>query len=322
MTVRVRAFGAGAKLFTLQAHGIKAELSDYGAALVGLHHPDGTNVVLGLGSGAAYQDDSQYMGVIAGRYANRIACGRFTLDGQSWQLACNEGRHHLHGGPEGFSRRLWRAETSQDENEVCFRLTSPHLDQGYPGNLEASVRYLITDEGRLRLELKASADRPSLVNLAPHGYFNLTGRPQPAPHLLRLHAGHYTPVDAELIPTGRIRPVDGTPFDYRSARRLDPDMDMNFVIDGAAGTLRPAAELIDPASGRRLLVRASAPGLQVYGGKHLAMGGRFPAHAGLCLEPQYFPDSPNQPAFTAPVIGPGRDYGETIEYDFAPAAGA
>jgi aldose 1-epimerase len=312
--VRVQSFGQSARLFELEAGGVRAAVSDFGAALVALHHPDGTNVVLGFDDVAAYQADSQFVGVIVGRYANRIARGRFTLDGQIWTLPCNDGPNHLHGGPDGFGRRLWTAEVDMRNSAVQFSITSPHLDQGYPGTVKATAQYRIDDNGRLVLTLSAMADRPTIVNLAPHAYFNLAGSGDIRDHHLRLHASRYTPVDEVLIPTGQVAAVDGSPFDLRDPRPIPPDIDMNFVIDGGAGDLRDVATVIHVDPQRHLAVRATAPGVQVYGGKYLANGGRFPAHAGFCIEPQYFPDAPNQTGFSVPRIGEGRDYREVVEY--------
>lgn len=314
MAVTVKAFGAGARLYRLKAHGRMAEMSDFGAALVSLHHPDGKNVVLGLPDGEAYRNDGHSMGIIAGRHANRIAGGRFALDGQTWSLPLNDGRNHLHGGEAGFGRRLWRGEAAGDGTGVNFRLTSPHLDEGYPGALEVTVSYRFTPAGTLRIGLHAEAGRPALVNLAPHGYFNLTDGGKAADHLLRLHASAYTPADAELIPTGEIVRVAGV-LDYRTPKPFGPDLDLNFVVDGQAGTLRPVAEISDPLSGRRMRVRATAPGVQVYGGGALGGGGAYEAHAGFCIEPQYFPDSPNQAAFTTPLARPGQPYEEFVEIE-------
>jgi len=312
--VRVRSFGQSARLFELEAGGIRAAVSDFGAAFVALHHPDGTNVVLGFDDVAGYQADSQFVGVIVGRYANRIARGRFTLDGQTWTLPCNDGANHLHGGPDGFGRRRWTAEVDMRNSAVQFSITSPHLDQGYPGTVKATAQYRIDDNGRLVLTLSATADRPTIVNLAPHAYFNLEGSGDIRGHQLRLHASRYTPVDDVLIPTGQVVAVDGSPFDLRDPRPIPPDIDMNFVIDGGAGDLRDVATVIHVDSQRRLAVRATAPGVQVYGGKYLAGGQRFPAHAGFCLEPQYFPNAPNQIGFAVPRIDEGRAYREAVEY--------
>lgn len=317
MSVQVSSFGPAARLFELAAGGIRAAVTDFGAALVALHHPDGTNVALGFADETGYRADSQHMGVIVGRYANRIAGGRFALDGQTWPLPCNDGANHLHGGPDGFGRRRWTAEVDRQDTAVRFTLDSPHGNQGYPGAVAAAAEYRVTADGRLVLTLSATADRPTIVNLAPHGYFNLAGDRDVRRHMLRLNASRYTPVDDTLIPTGAIDPVAGGPFDFREPRPFPGDIDLNFVVDGIPGELRDVATVSDPDSGRRLGVRATAPGVQIYGGEFLAAGGRFPAHAGFCIEPQYFPDAPNQPGFTVPRIDADTAYREVVEYRLA-----
>jgi aldose 1-epimerase len=315
MGVRVLPFGGSARLFELETGGMRAAVTDFGAALVALHHPDGTNVVLGFDDVAGYQADSQFLGVIVGRYANRIAGGRFVLDGQTWTLPCNNGPNHLHGGPDGFGRRLWKAEVDAENTAVQFSILSPHLDQGYPGAVEATAQYRINNNNRLVLTLSATADRPTVVNLAPHAYFNLAGSGDIRGHHLRLNASRYTPVDHSLIPTGEVATVEGSPFDFRIPRPFPPDIDLNFAIDGSPGDLREVATITH--SQRRLSVRATAPGAQIYGGKYLADGGRFPAHAGFCIEPQYFPDAPNQSRFAVPRVGETAEYREAVEYTFA-----
>jgi aldose 1-epimerase len=317
MSVRVLPFGPSASLFELEAGGIRAAVTDFGAALVALHHPDGTNVVLGFDDVTGYQADRSSVGVIVGRYANRIAGGRFTLDGQTWALPCNDGPNHLHGGPDGFGRRLWTAHADAENTAVQFSILSPHLEQGYPGTVVATAQYRIHDDGRLVLTLSATADRPTVVNLAPHAYFNLAASGDIRGHHLRLNASRYTPVDDALIPMGRVAPVDGSPFDFRVPRPFPPDIDLNFAIDGSLGDLRNVATVTDMNSRRRLAVRATAPGAQIYGGKFLAKGGRFPAHAGFCIEPQYFPDAPNQSAFAVPRIDETGEYREVVEYMLA-----
>jgi aldose 1-epimerase len=314
VSVRILPFGRSARLFELEAGDIRATVTDFGAALVTLHHPDGTNVVLGFDDVTGYQADSQFVGVIVGRYANRIAGGRFILDGQTWTLPCNDGPNHLHGGPDGFGRRLWKAEVDAENTAVQFSILSPHLDQGYPGAVEATAQYRIDNDSRLVLTLSATADRPTVVNLAPHAYFNLTGSGDIGGHDLRLYASRCTPVDDVLIPTGHVVTVDGSPFDLRVPRPFPPDIDMNFAIDGSLGDLRDVATVTHVDSQRCLTVRATAPGVQIYGGKYLADAGRFPAHAGFCIEPQYFPDAPNQSGFAAPRIDETREYREVVEY--------
>lgn len=314
MGVRVLPFGGSARLFELEAGGIRAAVTDFGAGLVALHHPDGTNVVLGFDDVSGYQADSQFLGVVVGRYANRIARGRFSLDGQAWTLPCNDGANHLHGGPDGFGRRTWAAEVDAENTAVRLTITSAHLDQGYPGMIVASAEYRIERDGRLLLKLEATADRPTIVNLAPHGYFNLAGSGDLGGHELQLNASRYTPVDETLIPTGEVAAVQDTPFDFRAPRPFPRDIDLNFAVDGNPRELRDVAAVTHGDSKRCLIVRATAPGVQIYGGKFLANGGRFAAHAGFCIEPQYFPDAPNQPGFTVPRIDVNANYHEAVEY--------
>jgi aldose 1-epimerase len=317
MGVRVLPFGRSASLFVLEAGSIRAAVTEFGAALVALHHPDGTNVVLGFDDVTGYEADRQSVGVIVGRYANRIASGRFILDGQTWTLPCNDGPNHLHGGPDGFGRRLWTAEVDAQSTAVQFSITSPHLDQGYPGTVVARAQYRIANDSRLVLTLSATADRPTIVNLAPHAYFNLSGSADIRGHQLRVNASRYTPVDDTLIPTGHVVPVDGSSFDLRVPRTFPPDIDMNFAIDGSPGHLREVATITHTDSQRRLAIRATAPGAQIYGGKYLARGRHFPAHAGFCVEPQYFPDAPNQSGFAVPRIDQTGEYREVVEYALA-----
>ncbi len=262
MGVRILPFGGSARLFELEAGGIRAAVTDFGAALVALYHPDGTNVVLGFHDVAGYRADSQFVGVIVGRYANRIARGRFILDGQTWTLPCNDGANHLHGGPDGFGRRVWTAEVDAKDTAVQFSITSPHLDQGYPGAVVATALYRLENDGRLVLTLSATADRATIVNLAPHAYFNLAGSGDIRGHHLRLNASRYTPVDDSLIPTGEVVTVEGSPFDFRVPRPFPPDIDLNFAIDGSPKELRDVATVTHVDSRRRLTVRATAPGAQ------------------------------------------------------------
>lgn len=316
MAVHVTPFGDSAVLYELEGGGVRATVSNFGAALVSLYHPDGTDVVLGFDDVADYRADDQFIGVIVGRYANRIAGGQFELDGETWSLPCNDGPNHIHGGPDGFGRRLWEAHVDEDDNSICLQLVSAHLDQGYPGRLSVSVSYRVTEDGRLVVTLDGTTDRPTIVNLASHAYFNLAGAGNVLGHTLKLHAHLYTPADRALIPTGDIVEVAGTPFDYRDPRPFDGDLDTNFVVDGDPGNLRPVAEVCDPVSMRFLRVRATAPGVQVYGGQNLGAGKRFNAYGGLCLEAQYFPNSPNQPQFASPRIDPDHPYREVVEYSF------
>jgi aldose 1-epimerase len=300
-------------------------------------------VVIGFGRVGTYLDHARYFGAVAGRYANRIANGRFTLDGVDHVLDTNNGAHHLHGGITGFDRRLWSAERVQHRRgpAVRFRLTSADGDGGYPGTLRTSVRYLLTHDDRLVVDYAARTTRPTIVNLTQHAYFNLAGarRADVLDHVLTLDADHYTPVDATLIPTGALSAVEDTPFDFRTPTRIGARMgashvqlqhgngyDHNFVLRRPATGLAPAARLHDPASGRTMEVLTSEPGIQLYTGNHLdgtftdANGRTLPRHAGVCLETQHFPDSPNRPAFPSAVLRPGALYHSRTVFAFRVSA--
>lgn len=323
---------------TLQnAAGVTITIVEWGATIVRWLVPsaDGAppvNVVLGYDALAPYLARPPYFGCTVGRYANRIAHGRFVLDGRAVHLACNDGPHHLHGGGAGFDQRLWQADETADG--VLFRLHSPDGDQGYPGAVDATVRFTLADDGTLRIDYHATASAPTVVNLTNHSYFNLAGRGDVLDHELQVFASRYTPVDATQIPTGAIAPVAGTALDFTGHRRRIGERiaalasvpgsgyDHNFVLDHPAGpaALVDAAELVDPTSGRTLRCRTTEPGLQFYTGNHLVAG--LPVapplttrkHAGLSLETQHYPDSPNQPAFPSTVLRPGDVFRSTTEY--------
>ena len=275
-------------------------------------------VVLGHPDLAGYRTNPAYLGVTAGRYANRIAGGRFRLDGRTWQLARNEGgRTHLHGGTVGFSHRLWTLLEASAAS-ATFELVSADGDEGYPGRLTARCRYTLLPPATLRVTLTATTDAATVVSLAHHSYFTLDPGRAVLDHRLAIHADRYTPVDADLIPTGEIAGVAGTPYDFRRPRRLadGPRLDTNYVLDGGAGDrLVPAATVA--AAGLRLTCATTAPGLQVYDGGGL--GPPFFPHAGFCLEPQHFPDGPNRPNFPSPVLRPGETYRQVTEYAFTAA---
>lgn len=285
-------------------------------------------VVLGFADAAAYRVNDAYLGVTAGRHANRIAAGRFSLDGHDHRLTLNEGgRTHLHGGAIGFSRRDWSlVEAAADR--VSLALVSPDGEEGYPGTVTASVGYTLRAPATLRIEMTATTDAPTILSLAHHSYFNLAGAGDVRDHRLRIAAGRYTPVDAALIPTGEIAEVAGTRFDFRAPRAVSAEgdgvLDHNFVLDRAStdGELAFAAGLEAPGSDAALEVWTSAPGLQVYDGSYLAptappLGSVAHApHAGICLEPQLFPDGPNRPAFPSPVLRPGERFRQITEYRF------
>lgn len=311
--------------------GAEARILSWGAVLRDLkvpHRGGLQRVVLGLERAEDNPAHSPHMGAIAGRYANRIANGRFELDGREVQLPTNFlGKHALHGGPAAFGKRPWQvAWTAPDA--VALTLYSSDGDGFYPGALTATCVYRLLDPAILRIELTATTDAPTIVNLAHHSYFNLDGAPDILGHTLQLAAPFYTPVDDELIPTGEILSVADTPFDFRMARRVGDagrTFDHNFVVGSKPGTLRFAARLASPQNGLAMEVHTTEPGVQFYDGAKVSpavpgLGGvRYGAHAGLCLEPQRFPDSPNRPHFSPCVLRPGEVYRQISEFRFGEA---
>lgn len=309
--------------------GLSVSIMALGAAVTDLR-VGGRSVVLGFDDLASYLAHSPYFGVIAGRHANRIAGGRFRLDGNEVQLERNDGgRNHLHGGANGFARRLWLLRESGPAHAV-LALVSQDGDAGYPGRVEATARYEIPPAGdRLRIVLEAVTDRPTLVNLATHSYFNLDGSPGIGAHLLQIEADAYLPVDGEAIPTGEVRPVAGTPFDFRRLRRIDDHggdvaHDHNFCLSAMpTSEPRAVARLVGQESGLAMDVLTTEPGLQFYDGYKLAVpcpglgGRRYGPRAGLCLEPQRWPDSPNHRHFAGAVLRPGELYRQVTEYRFS-----
>lgn len=282
--------------------GHRISLTPVGAALTGIFVPDRAgsvaNVCVDAGGSA---------GKIIGRYANRIAGGSFTLDGTTVVLATNEGRNTLHGGPDGFSKRTWEI-AGQSDGSATFALHSPDGDQGFPGALDVRVRYTWSEDDALRIDYTAVTDKPTVVNLTNHVYFNLSGEAgrSIAPYLLQLAASAYTPVDGESIPTGAIAPVDAE-RDFRTARAVGTaTFDCNFAIDGWDGSLRRAATLSDPESGRTLVVETTQPGVQLFTGKPGA----------IALETQHFADAPNHPNFPSTVLRPGETFTAATVYRF------
>jgi len=313
------------------ASGMRAELLTYGGILRRLHVPangERVNVVLGLADLPAYLNDHHHLGTLVGRFGNRIGHARFVLDGHEYQLDRNDGAHHLHGGAQGFGRRVWTLD-DHGPAHALLRYQSPAGEQGYPGCLTVSARYELHDDG-LELSYYAYTDAATIVNLTHHPYFNLSGNPAlpAAAHWLRIPADHYLPVDDKLIPLGEIAPVQGTPFDFRQPRRLSaipsaghPQLqrangyDHCLVLESGHSS---TAELYSPYSGIIMRLVSPMPGVQLYGGQGLA-----PGMSGLCLEPQHFPDSPNQPHFPSTVLHPGERYTHRIHYQFvAVAAGS
>jgi aldose 1-epimerase len=304
------------------------------------------DVVLGCDSRAGYGANPAYFGALVGRSANRIAYGRFTLDGHLHRLTINDGSHHLHGGHRGFDKALWQGESFEETRGtgVAFRHTSPHGDEGYPGTLTARVRYILTEDDRLIVEYEATTDAPTLVNLTQHSYFNLAGAGSGdiLGHELMIAADAFTPVDETLIPTGEISAVAGTPFDFRTptaigARIGDPHpqldaaggYDHNFVLRRGQSGGEPvlAARVVEPTTGRTLEVFTTEPGLQFYSGNFLdgsitGKGGHAYGHrAGFCLEAQGFPNAPNEPRFPSTVLRPGEVYRSQTVYAFGVSAG-
>jgi aldose 1-epimerase len=325
--------------FTLtNARGVSARIITWGATLQSLIAPDRAgrraDVALGFANAAAYEDHGSYFGASVGRYANRIADGRFTLDGKSYQLAKNNnGVAALHGGERGFDKQVWKVldVKSGPTASVTMGLTSPNGDQGYPGTLTVTVTYSLDERNDLKIDYRARTDRPTIVNLTNHALFNMAGEGTPNDAMgnrLTILADRYTPVDANLIPTGVLAPVAGTPFDFRAPHLIKTRVrdashpqivlgrgyDHNYVLRGPAGALRLAARLEDPASGRRMDILSDQPGIQLYSGNFIdgttvgKTGRVYRMGDGIALEPQHFPDSPNRPEFPSVRLDPGREY--------------
>ena len=341
--------GEATEIYTLtNKNGLVAKVTTYGATLVELHLPDkGGNlvdVINGFDNVAGYEGDgNQYFGCTTGRVCNRIAKGKFTLDGEEYTLATNNDPNHLHGGGnKALSKQVWKAEPSADTQAVTFSLTSPDGEEGYPGNLSMKVTYTLTDENELRIDYEATTDKATPVNLTNHAYFNLGGAGSGTilSHELTLNADNYTATDDTLIPTGKIEPVADTALDFRKAHVIGeriPDKeaketgdcetstlgyDHNFVVNGEAGTMRLAARLKDPASGRVMEIHTDQPGIQFYSGNFLMEqegkgGKKYPFRGALCLETQHFPDSVNHEDFPSTILKPGDTYSTTTVHRFS-----
>ncbi|MFF1417400.1 aldose epimerase family protein [Streptomyces sp. NPDC058280] len=320
--VGVTAEGAPVHRWTLERAGTRLRLLTYGGVVQSVEVPDrdGTvdNVALGFPDVEGYLGSrGPYFGALVGRYANRIAGAAFTLDGTTHRLARNDGPNSLHGGERGFDRRVWDAEPDGDHGVRLSRI-SPDGEEGFPGRLDVSATYALEADGALRIDYRAVTDAPTPVNLTNHTYWNLggAGSGSATGHELRIAAGRITPVDGAALPTGELTPVDGTRFDFREPRPVGLGYDHNFVLDapGRAGE-PPAAELYDPVSGRVLTVTTTEPGMQLYTGDHFD-GKPYGPGAGIALETQHFPDSPNRPAFPSTVLRPGEVYVSTTTYGF------
>ena len=330
MTISKTYFGttAGAEvyLYTLTNElGYEVSIINYGGAITALKTPDrhGTfgDIVLGYETLDDYVRNPRYFGALIGRHANRIADGRFTLNGVQYQLGRNNGANHLHGGFNGFDKRVWSAR--EEGSVLRLSYLSKDGEESYPGNLEAFVDYGLSGN-ELTIEYRASTDKDTIVNLTNHSYFNLAGAGTILDHELTLNADTFTPVSSDLIPTGEIKSVAGTPMDFRNGRaiRSEVDYDHNFVLNDWDGSLRPVARLYESTTGRVLEILTTEPGIQFYNGNFLdgslvGKGGvAYEKYAGLCLEPQHFPDAPNHPNFPSTVLRPGEEYKHTTVFRF------
>lgn len=326
-----------AQVFTLKNNEIEVELTNYGGILSRISVPDRNgnveNILLTYPSVEDFVNDRYFFGATAGRYANRIAGGKFILDGHEYQLATNNGPNHLHGGMVGFNRKFWKASVIEGlENAIGVKMEylSPDGEEGYPGNLNASLKFILDKTNKLSITMEATTDKPTVVNLTHHGYFNLSGMQEDIlGHQLTIFAEHYTPVGQGLIPTGEIAAVEGTPFDFRTPHQVGERIaetgagyDHNFVIKQEYdGQLAKMAELVHQGTGRILTLFSNMPGVQFYSGnfldgKQTTDGATYGKHFGMCLEPQFFPNSPNQPNFPSPRLNPGETYRHEIVYEF------
>jgi aldose 1-epimerase len=347
--IRKQAFGRTANqtvvdLYTLtNAHGVEARIMTYGGIIVSLKVPDRKgnlgDVVLGYGSLEGYlQNNGPYFGALIGRYGNRIRKGAFSLSGHEYRLATNNGENHLHGGVKGFDKVVWTATEVKSHEDVGLALTylSKDGEEGYPGNLSVTVVYTLTHNNELKIDYTATTDKETVINLTNHSYFNLVGSGDILNHELMISGGRFTPVDQGLIPTGELRSVKGTPMDFTQAKAIgarirQPDeqlvlgkgYDHNWALNRSSDKLILAARVYEPGNGRVLEVYTTEPGIQFYSGNFLdgtikGKGGQaYQKCAGLCLETQHFPDSPNRPDFPSTVLKPGQKYTTTTIYRFS-----
>ena len=338
--------GTSVEIYTLHnSKGAEARIMTYGGIVQSLTMPDRNgklaDIVLGYDNLQGYIDKTPYFGALIGRYGNRIGGGKFTLEGKNYTLATNNGPNSLHGGIKGFDKVVWHAaeaEVGKDGPELELTYLSKDGEEGFPGNLNVTAVYTLTDDNALKLTFTATADQPTLCNLTHHSYFNLSGQGNGdiLGHIVYINADSTTPVDSQLITTGEIKPVDGTPFDFRKptaigARINDPDQqlqygpgyDHNWVINKPLGQMGPMARVVEPTSGRVMEVWSTEPGLQFYAGNFLdgtivGKGGvTYQRRTGFCMEPHHYPDSPNKPLFPTTELKPGQTYHNTIEYKFS-----
>jgi aldose 1-epimerase len=336
----VAASGRAVDSIFLENGGFRAEFLTQGAILRSWSWPVAggglVDVVLGCASLADYEIDTSYHGAVVGRYANRIAAGRFSLDGKTYQVPVNNGPNHLHGGSPGFDKAIWEAECQEEAASVSFRLASPDGDQGYPGALLLEVIIRLESDGSLTYRYQARTSAPTILNPTAHAYFNLAGHDAGGfeeDHLLQIHASRYVPKDTTGIPIGGTRAVEGTPYDFRAPKPPkepvgDAELaelkgfDHTWVVDGTAGSLRPAARMEHVQSGRALEILTSEPGIHFYNGHYnegspaCMKGTNKPSssRSGFALETQHFPDSPNQPDFPPVVLRPGETFQSVTVY--------
>ena len=326
--------------FTLtNAHGISVSILNYGGIITAVNVPDRDgkleNVALHFDSLAGYLGQDPYFGALIGRYGNRIAGGKFTLDGTTYTLATNNGPNSLHGGKIGFNERVWDVKLHGELAKAAalqLVLVSENGEEGYPGTLTTTVMYRLTDDNELKIEYHATTTRATPINLTNHCYWNLAGAGDGTilNHRLTLHADKFLPVDSTLIPTGELAPVAGTPMDFTKPQKIGQRIkqvggepigyDHCYIINGEAGELRPAAKVVDPESGRVMEVSTTEPAVQFYSGNFLdgsEGGGGYPQYGGFCLEAEHYPDSPNQPAFPNTILKPGDTYTQTTVHKFS-----
>ncbi|MFZ0962663.1 MAG: aldose epimerase family protein [Terriglobia bacterium] len=347
--VKKEAFGAtpdgkAVELYTLSnTHGIEVRIMTYGGIIVSLKTPDKAgheaDVVLGYDSLAGYLGKCYFFGALIGRYGNRIGHAKFTLDGKEYTLAKNDGPNTLHGGVKGFDKVVWQGQSFQKSGEVglVLKYTSPDGEEGFPGTLHVTVTYTLNEKNEFSIDYHATTDKATPINLTNHSYFNLAGEGSGTilGEELMLNADHFTPVDATLIPTGKIESVKGTPLDFTKPTPIGARIndkyeqlvlgggyDHNFVINRTGPGLVLAARVYDPTSGRVLVVDTTEPGVQFYTGNFLdgvngKHGHRYEKRSGLCLETQHYPDSPNQPGFPSTILTPGQTYHSTTVWKFS-----
>ena len=335
--------GKPVQLYTLKnANGAVAKISNYGGTVTSLKVPDKdgnlVDVVLGYDQLESYVTNSPYFGCLVGRYGNRIAKGKFTLNGTEYTLATNNGPNHLHGGVKGFDKRVWTAKPVQTKEGPALKLTyrSAHMEEGYPGSLDVTAVYTLTDDNALKLVFTAKTDKPTIANLTHHSYFNLSGGGDILDHVAYINSDKFTPVDSTLITTGELRPVEGTPFDFRKPTPIGarinadneqisygPGYDHNWVINQKQpGELTSQARVTSPKTGITMEVLSTEPCLQFYSGNFLdgtitgKDGQVYKYRNGFCMEPQHAPDSPNKPEWPSVVLKPGETYQNTIVYNF------